>query len=291
MPGTSSLARGYYGRVMVEISEGTARNGDIELPWIRNQVADGEPLLLVNGLSSPRVSYEDGFVTELNDRGFDVVRFDNRDAGRATSTNGGYLLVDQASDAVAVIDAVGWDTAHVFGLSMGGMIVQQLGISYPDRLRSITSLMSATGNRDYGRPTKEAQTALLTPSPVEREAWLEHRIATEQIWASPDHWTPESSRAKGELMFDYGVQPRNVMHQYNAIVNSPPREDALREVQLPTLVMHGTKDTLITPSGGERTAKIMPNSTYIELDGMGHDTPAFYWPIIAGHVADHVAAI
>ena len=151
---------------MVEVTEGTARNDSVELPWIRNAIADGEPLLLVNGLGSPRVSYEDGFVAELNERGFDVVRFDNRDAGRATATQGGYLLVDQASDAVAVMDAVGWSTAHVFGMSMGGMIVQQLGISFASRLRTITSLMSNTGNSAFGRSTKEAQQALMTPSPT-----------------------------------------------------------------------------------------------------------------------------
>ena len=87
-------------------------------------------------------------------------------------------------------------------------------------------------------------------------------------------------------MYDYGVQPKNVVHQYNAIVKSPPREEALRDVQVPTLVLHGTADTLINPNGGERTAEVMPQATYVELDGMGHDLPAFYWPIIAGHVAD-----
>ena len=127
-------------------TEGTASNGDVELPYICNAATGDkqpEPLLLVNGLGSPRVAYEDGFVSELNARGFDVVRYDNRDAGKATSTAGGYFLADMANDAVAVLDAVGWDTAHVFGMSMGGMIVQQLGIDHAARLRSITSLMSS----------------------------------------------------------------------------------------------------------------------------------------------------
>ena len=199
---------------MVEISTGTARNGDIELPWVRHGVAGGEPLLLVNGLSSPLASYEEGFVAEFNERGFDVVRFDNRDAGRATSTNGGYLLSDQANDAIAVMDAAGWATAHVFGMSMGGMIVQQLGIDHADRLRSITSLMSSTGNPKFGAATEAAQQALLTPSPTERQAWLDHRVATEQIWASPDHWTEEGSRAKGCL----DVRLRRAAPQHTASV-------------------------------------------------------------------------
>jgi len=272
---------------MSNITEGTARNGEVALPWIHNSVDGGEPLLLINGLSSPRVSYEEGMVDELNGRGFDVVRFDNRDAGRATSTNGGYFLSDQAADAVKVLEAVGWDTAHVFGMSMGGMIVQQLGIDHADRLRSITSVMSSTGNPEFGTSSRAAREALMTPSPTEREAWLAHRITTEQIWASPAEWTPETSRAKGELMFDYGVQPQNTVHQYNAIMKSPPREDALRNVQVRTLVLHGTEDTLIGQSGGERTAEVMPNATFVALDGMGHDLPAAYWPTIADYLVGH----
>ena len=269
------------------ITEGTARNGEIELPWIRTTDGGSEPLLLVNGLSSPRVAYEDGFVAELNQRGFDVVRYDNRDAGRATSTNGGYLLADMAADAVAVLDDVGWETAHVFGMSMGGMIVQQLGIDHPHRFRTLTSLMSSTGNPEYGTASRAAREALVTPAPLDRESWLAHRVATEHIWASPAEWSEESSRAKGALQYDYGVQPAQTMHQYNAIMQSPPREDALRAVELPTLVLHGSEDTLIHPSGGQRTAEVMPNATYVELDGMGHDLPAAYWATIAGHVSDH----
>ncbi|MEM7094594.1 MAG: alpha/beta hydrolase [Actinomycetota bacterium] len=272
---------------MVTTTEGTARNGEIELPWIRSTGEGTEPLLLINGLSSPRVSYEEGFVDALVGRGFDVVRYDNRDAGRATPTQGGYLLADMANDAIAVIDAVGWETAHVFGMSMGGMIVQQLGIDHADRLRSITSVMSATGNPEYGTSSKEAREALMTPAPTEREAWLAHRLKTEPVWASPAEWTPEGSRAKGELMYDYGVQPQSVIHQYTAIMSSPPREDALREVQTKTLVLHGDKDTLLHKSGGERTAELMPNSTYVELVGMGHDLPAAYWPRIGDLVAEH----
>lgn len=272
------------------MTEGTARNGDVELPWIRTSGGGTEPLLLINGLSSPRVAYEDGFVAELNRCGFDVVRYDNRDTGRATSTEGGYLLTDMAADAIAVLDAIGWDTAHVFGMSMGGMIVQQLGIDHPGRLRTITSLMSSTGNPEYGTSSRAAREALTTPAPLDRDAWLDHRVATEKIWASPAEWTEAVSRAKGELLYDYGVQPRQTVHQYNAIMKSPPREDELRGVTVPTLVLHGTEDTLIHPSGGRRTAELMPSSTHIELEGMGHDLPAAYWPVIARHVADHVAA-
>lgn len=275
-------------------AEGTARNGDVELPYIQT-LATGtdstEPLLLVNGLGSPRVAYEDGFVAELNARGFDVVRYDNRDAGRATSTDGGYFLADMANDAIAVLDAVGWDTAHVFGMSMGGMIVQQLGIDHADRLRSIISLMSTTGNPEFGTSSKEARTALMEPAPTDRDGWLEHRVRTEKVWASPSEWTEAKSRAKGELMYDYGVQPKGVAHQYTAIMKSPPREDALRDVTVRTLVMHGTEDTLLHPNGGERTAEVMANAEYFALEGMGHDLPAAYWAPIADRVELHVGGV
>lgn len=272
------------------IREGTASNGEIDLPWIRSTGPGTTPLLLINGLSSPRVAYEEGFVDELIGQGFDVVRYDNRDAGRASATSGGYFLADLADDAVAVLDDVGWATAHVFGMSMGGMIVQQLGIDHADRLRSITSVMSSTGNPEYGTSSREAREALLTPAPTEREAWLEHRLETDPVWATPSEWTPEASRAKGEMMFDYGVQPTQTVHQYNAIMNSPPREDALREVLVATLVLHGDEDTLLHKSGGRRTAELMPNSSYVELEGMGHDLPPGYWARIAELVANHTAA-
>lgn len=275
------------------VTNGTAYGGqnlEIELPWVRHRGGGDMALLLINGLSSPLVAYEDGFVAAFIERGFDVVRFDNRDAGRATATQGGYVLADMANDAVAVLDDVGWNTAHVFGMSMGGMIVQQLGIDHADRLRSITSVMSTTGNPEYGTSSREAREALMRPAPTDREGWLAHRLETDPVWATPAEWTPESSRAKGELMFDYGVQPQSVIHQYTAIMSSPPREDALREVQVPTLVLHGDKDTLLSKSGGERTAELMANSRYVELAGMGHDLPPGYWDRIADLVAEHAAA-
>ena len=272
--------------------QGWAENGAIRLRWERFESGNAkERLLLVNGLSSPMVAYDVGFIAELNQRGFDVVRFDNRDAGRSSATEGGYLLTDMAADAFAVMDAVNWSSAHVFGMSMGGMIVQQMGIDNSTRLQSIVSVMSNTGNPDYGQPSKEAMEALLTPSPTEREAWLDHRVSVDKIWATPEGWTAERSRAVGEAMFDYGVQPAQTNHQFTAIMQSGRRDDKLAKVTTPTLVLHGDKDTLIQPSGGEHTASVMPNATHHVLSGMGHDLPPSYWDRIADQLASFVAAI
>ena len=169
------------------------------------------------------------------------------------------------------------------------MIVQWLGIAHADRLRTITSMMSTTGNPEFGTASREARAGLMAPAPTERQAWLAHRLETSKIWASPAEWTPESAQAKGELMFDYGVQPAQTIHQYSAVMQSPEREDLLRQVQVPTLVMHGSDDTLIHNSGGRRTAEVMANATYVELEGWGHDLPAAYWPAITNHVAEHAA--
>lgn len=268
-------------------SGGVARNGLVELPWQRFG-RDGEPLLLVNGLSSPSVAYDDGFVAEVTNRGFDVVRFDNRDSGRATSTSGGYQLVDMAADAVAVLDDLGWGTAHLFGMSMGGMIVQQLAITFGSRVRTIISLMSTTGNRDFGRPTPEALEALMIPAPLDREQWLEHRVSTERVWATPAQWDPSAVRARGERLFDYGIQPEGVKHQYQALMSSGSRDVALAKVETPTLVLHGTHDTLVQLSGGRHTADVIRNSEFVAIEGMGHDLPQAYWTVIADHVARFV---
>jgi len=278
----------FTGSTLPASTTGTAKNGAIDLAWERFP-SDGEPLLLVNGLSSPRVAYDDGFVAELINAGFEPVRFDNRDAGHSTHTSGGYLISDFAADAAAVMDAQGWENAHIFGMSMGGMIVQQVGIDYPERVRTLTSLMSNTGEPGVGRPTPEAMEALMMPAATEREAWLEQRVMTEAIWGSPEASNAELARARGEVLFDYGMNPAGVAHQYKAILDSGSRDEALSKMQIPTLVMHGTRDTLVQIEAGRRTAEVIPNAQFVALEGMGHDLPEFYWPQIVGALAGFVA--
>ncbi len=283
----------------------------IELHWTLHEPATGgvagQRLLLVNGLGSPLINYDAGFVIALVERGLSVVRFDNRDTGRSSRVpenrnaegyrfdNPPYRLADMAGDAVAVLDAVGWDRAHVLGQSMGGMIAQQLAISHPDRLLTMTSLMASTGNRDHGGATAEAQAALIKPPPRDREGWIEHTVSTGRIWATPDSWDAERVRRRAARQYDYGVDVEGTGRQYRAVVASGDRDDDLRRIDVPTLVIHGSADTLIQPDGGRHTADVIPGARYVELDGYGHDLPPSHWPVIAGTVAafvtDAMAAI
>lgn len=267
----------------------TSRTGTpVRLAWERFG-GDGVPLLLINGLGSPSVAFEAGFIRELADRGCAVVRFDNRDTGRSDRCpDHAYTLADMAADAVAVLDAAGWDSAHVLGQSMGGMIAQQVAVDHPQRTRSLISFMSTTGNPAVGRPSAAALGALLTEQPADRAGWLDHRVETERIWASPEHWDPDWVRAKGAAMYQHGVDPRGTVRQFRAIASSGDRDEALGRLSLPVLVLHGAADTLIAPSGGEHTAAVVPGASYVAIDGLGHDLPPPRWAEVAGLIARFV---
>ena len=273
------------------MSDRVTANGDIELAWDQFGSASGVPLLLVNGLGSPRVAYELGFVDLLVSAGFSVVRFDNRDVGHSSRCTDSYGLADMAADAAAVLDAAGWEKAHVLGQSMGGMIAQQVAIDFGHRTASLTSLMSTTGSRDFGRPTPEALTGILTSAPSDVDGWLANRLATESIWCSPAYWDPGWVLEKGRLLFDHGVDPAGSARQYRAILEGGSRDDALRGLAVPTLVIHGSEDTLVTPSGGRHTADLIPDAKYVEVEGMGHDLPPVLWPRLVDELASFVDSL
>jgi len=193
-----------------------------------------------------------------------------------------------AGDAVAVLDAAGWDRVAVFGQSMGGMIAQQLVIDHPERVTHLVSLMSSTGNRTVGGSSESVRDALLTVAPDDRDGWLDHRVTTEKYWASPELWDPEWVRAKGAEMFDHGVDPIGTQRQYQAVLASPVRDEMLGDADLPALVLHGSADTLIDPSAGRHTAACLPVSTYVEIDGLGHDLPPGLWDRLVAEVSSFV---
>jgi pimeloyl-ACP methyl ester carboxylesterase len=273
----------------------------IELCYETFGDASGEPMLLVMGLGAQMVVWDDDFVEALVDRGFYVIRYDNRDVGMSTkceviapeevgvrilSAMGGakpeapYLLSDMAADGMSLLDHLGVDSAHIVGASMGGMIVQQMVVDHPQRVRSVTSIMSTTGDPDVGQPEPEAMAMLLQPPPANREQAIEQGVVSSRAISSPAHFDEDKARQRAALTYDRCFHPDGVARQLLAIIASDSRSPGLREVQVPALVIHGDADPLVTPSGGERTAEVIPGAELLVLEGMGHDLPPVYWPQI-----------
>jgi pimeloyl-ACP methyl ester carboxylesterase len=184
-----------------------------------------------------------------------------------------------ASDAVAVLDAIGVERAHVMGCSMGGMIVQRLAIHHPDRLLSMTSVMSRTGEPGYGESSPEAF-AVLTAKPAQsRDEYIERQVAALHVYGSKPEWLDDAFIAgRAAAAYDRCFCPAGIVRQITAISVDGSRTEALRSVHVPTLVLHGSRDTLIDPSGGRQTAEVVPEARYVEIDGMGHDYPVAVWP-------------
>lgn len=262
-----------------------AANGDCQL-WYETFGDPAHPaLLMVNGLGSQSINYADAWCAMFAAEGLFVVRFDNRDVGLSTSfadapvgeRGNAYTLSDMARDGMAVLDAAGIDRAHVMGLSMGGMIVQTMAIEHPDRLLSATSVMSRTGEPGYGDSTPEAFALLTAPPATDRESYVQASIAGLRCWGSPEFADEARWRADAERAYDRSFRPDGTRRQFLAVGASGSRSEALRSVRVPFLVMHGSADTLITPSGGERTAELVPGARYVLIEGMGHDYPPQLW--------------
>ncbi|MEX0846252.1 MAG: alpha/beta fold hydrolase [Ilumatobacteraceae bacterium] len=254
-----------------------ATNGACRL-WYETLGDAADPaLLMVNGLGSQSTNYADAWCQMFADTGLFVIRFDNREVGLSSEVGPPYTLSDMAADAIAVLDAVGVAHAHVMGLSMGGMIVQTLAIEHPDRLVSMTSVMSNTGEPGFGQATPEA-IALLTRAPAtDRESYVQGHIAGLHEWGSPAFADEARWRADAERAFDRSFRPNAARHQLTAIGASGPRAEALRNVTVPTLVIHGDRDALIDQSGGRRTAELVPGARFELIEGMGHDYPPQLW--------------
>ncbi len=267
-------------------------NDEVELHHESFGRAEDPALVLVNGLGSQCINYPAAWCERFVAHGFRVVRFDNRDVGLSSKLDHSYTLADMADDVVAVLDALAIDRAHVMGLSMGGMIVQRLAIDHPDRVLTMTSVMSRTGEPGYGDSTPEALAALTAPPATSKDEYVENHVAAIAIYGSKPEWIDDGeTRARAAAAYDRCFHPAGVARQMEAVVSDGSRDEALRSVRVPTLVMHGSRDALIQPSGGRHTAEVIPGARYVEIEGMGHDYPPAVWDQWVSTWADFVAEV
>lgn len=259
-------------------------------------VGDGEPLLLVMGLGGQLTDWPPGFVQRLAEQGFQVIVFDNRDSGLSTefdwepptqvksvlsamarrAVRTGYHLTDMAADAAGLLQALGHRAAHVVGMSMGGMIAQTMAIEHPERVRSLTSIMSNTGDRRHGRIAVKTMAKLARqPAPTPDTA-VELSIRNFRMFSGP-HFDEGEHRRRATVSVSRSFRPTGTARQTAAIMASPDRTEALGRVRAPTLVVHGLVDSLVLPSGGVATAKAVPGARLVMYPDMGHDLPAPRW--------------
>ncbi len=251
-----------------------------------------EPILLIMGLGAPMIWWADEFCSMLADRGFHVIRYDNRDCGRSTAMHGqvslplaylrrrtAYPLEELATDAAGLLERLGTGPAHVVGCSMGGMIAQLLAIGHPELVRSLTSIMASTGNRLVGRPSARGTSALLSAPPMEREPYVEHLVSVFRAIGSPGFpFEEDRMRLRAARTFDRGLNRAGTARQLAACLAARDRTRALRRVTVPTAVIHGASDPLIHLSGGTATSRAVPGARLHVIRGMGHDLPAPLWP-------------
>lgn len=286
-----------------------ARANGIELCYEIFGDANAEPLLLIMGLGAQMILWDDDFCRQLAARGFRVIRFDNRDIGKSSKLTGGkrlgalellklrflkipvaapYKLLDMAQDTTGLMDALGIKSAHLVGASMGGMIAQEIAISFPQRVRSLTSIMSTTGNPKVPPPTREAAAMLMAPPPATREEFLARFAQTWKVLRVGSFPEDEArDRLRAERVFERGLNAPGVGRQLRAILASGSRKQRLALVKAPTLVIHGTVDPLVRPEGGKDTAASIPGARLLMVEGMGHAIPIPMWPQIIDAIDKH----
>lgn len=268
--------------------------------------AASAPLLLIMGIGAQMIAWNEGFISQLVDKGFYVIRFDNRDVGLSTHfhksttpdlpatlagdlSSASYTLSNMAADAIGLLDILGIDFIHLVGASMGGFIAQTISIEYPSRVLSLTSIMSTTGAPSVGQLDPIAMSIFLLPPPTNRLEAMNNAIAALKVIGSPSFPFDETdSRERAGLAFDRCYDPVGIARQAVASVASGDRTEKLKSLEVPTLVIHGEEDKMCDISGGEATANAIPNARLVRIEGMGHNLPRQLWPRISSLIAEHI---
>jgi pimeloyl-ACP methyl ester carboxylesterase len=293
----------------VSSGERFARAGDIELCYETFGDESHPPLLLIMGLNAQMVLWDDEFCATLAGRGFQVIRFDNRDIGRSTilrqapvptrwqllrrdPRGASYTLEDMAGDTAGLLGELGLGAAHVVGVSMGGMIAQALAIEHPTQVRSLVSIMSTTGNRRVGGAHPQLYPHLLRRARTDREGYIEGFLDTYRKIGSRRYPPDEvRKRAMAVRSFERGVHPAGAARQLAAIVAAADRTPLLRHLDVPTTVIHGDSDRLVSPSGGKATAAAVPDARLVVIPGMAHDMPPVLWPQLIDEIVRNAGRV
>lgn len=276
----------------------------IELAYETFGSPDDPVILLVMGLGTQMLAWPDELCTVLADAGHHVIRYDNRDVGLSTHIDAPapsladmilkrgapYSMGDMANDAIGLVDALDIDRFHLVGASMGGMIAQTVALAQPQRIRSLALIMTSTGSRRVGRPTPSVMRRLASQNePTDRQAAIDATVETYRVIGSPAHLDENWIRDLAGQAYDRAHDPAGRQRQLAAIMSQPDRTAALRSLKVPTLVIHGLDDPLVTPSGGLSLARTIPGATFIGYAGMGHDLPHSLWPAMGDEILRLVA--
>lgn len=289
------------------------RANGIELEYDETGPANGIPFLMINGFGSQMTSWSDEFRQSLAGSGLRFIRFDNRDVGLSQKWHGivpnarevldavrdgrkpeiPYTLNDMAADAAGLLDVLGIESAHIAGASMGGMIAQLVALDHPAKTRSLISIFSTTSDPSLPPSSPDALAALTTPPPAQdRASVVAHGLKGRRTYATTRF--PFDEQRVGALIgaaYDRSYYPEGTSRQYAAIMASPPRSERLKSLKVPTLVLHGSADTLLRPDCGRHTARCIPGSEYHEIEGWGHDMPPPMVPLVTSLIVPFVQKV